>query len=257
MKVNREHGVVALALLAIIATNCGESEYGTGTVIGQSQYWVPGGNMAQAESLHRGDEISLVTLVFARVESTGIEVVDEITQRDIGFQAVESDDFLAVTLQLNSNVRSEPHLKLLGADGKTFRARIHPTHSLETYRDLELERPGAGLEVPQHSLRDYGSMDVLLREDESVTVPYQDMVTLWNGSRFVLAARVRIANPGETGRFFLRANPGGCQSWVAQGGQLQAVESFPIRNRENMGLMASPSVCSPLELHLVRQEGGE
>lgn len=242
---------------ALIAINCGESEDGVDVVFNQPQYQVPGGNTAHAETQHLGDDISLVTLVFAKVEYDGIEAVEEKTQRKIGFHVAESGDFLAVTLQLNSNVRSHPSLKLLGADGKAFRAWIIPTHSLETFTGLEFERPRTGLAVPQLPLRDTGPEDILLREGETVIVPPQGMTSLWNGMQLVPAVRARIANSGEAGRFSLRLNPGGCQGWVAQDGQLHSAEVFAVRNHENMGLMASPSVCSPVELSLVRQEGGE
>ncbi|MBI5422054.1 hypothetical protein HZA44_02890 [Candidatus Peregrinibacteria bacterium] len=242
---------------ALIAINCGESEDGASEVVGQPQYQIPGGNTAHAETQHLGDNLSLVTLVFARVPSNGIEAVEEKTQRKIGFQVMESGDSLAVTLQLNSNVRSDLYLKLLGADGKAFRAWITPTHSLETYPGLEFERPRTGLAVPQLPLRDTGPEDILLREGEPVIVPAQGMTTLWNGTQLVPAVRARIANPGEAGRSSLRLNPGGCQGWVAQDGQLHSADVFAVRNHENMGLMVSPSVCSPVELNLVRQEGGE
>jgi len=239
-------GVVTLALIAMVAIGCKESEYGAGTVFGQPQYQVPGEKMAHASTSDPGGEISQVSLVFAREDVVGIEAVEESTQRKLGFSYAESGDSLVVTLQLTLDQTSAPHLTVQTTEGnKSFRALIVPRHSLETFTDL-------GFDGPRLVLRDHGKDDVRVREGETVTLSPSDKVTLWNGSNLVLAARARIVNEGDSGRFFLRTDPGSCQGW-AQGGQPLVSGEIPVDDHGQLGIMVVPMEETLVELTLERR----
>ena len=246
MKIQK-YGVVALALLAI-AMGCQDDGVGTVSATGLPRFQIPGENTAEAATSNLGNDLALVSLMFARVEAARIEAVEGLTQQAIGFEVENSETLTVVTLRLTLNQRSEPHLRFFTESGeKSFRGVVTPSHSLETFADLEFGGPTV-------VLRDHGTEDIVIDEGESVILPTQGMVTLWNGCSLVLAARARIVNHGEAGLFQLRVKPEGGQGFVTQGAQLLETRMFSADNHESMGLMVTPSTCSPIELEVIRTE---
>jgi hypothetical protein len=248
MKVPPQYGVAVLALLAFVTAGCQDEGNGAAAFEGLPKNQIPGENTAEAATLDPGNELALVSLVFPRVEASGIEAVEGSTHRAIGFEAKNSENLLAVTLRLTLNQRSEPHLRFFTEpEEKSFRGIVTPTHSLETFADLEFGGPTV-------VLRDHGTVDIVINEGESVTLSPQDMVTLWNGCSLVLSARARIVNNGEAGLFQLRIKPEGGLGYVTQGAQLLETKMFPADSHESMGLMVTPSTCSPIELEVIRSQ---
>lgn len=240
-------GVATLALTASVVIGCRESEYGAGTDFGLPQYWIPGEKTVNAKTSDQGGETSLVSLVFARVGVISIDAVEESTQRKLGFSFIESGDSLVVTLQLTLDQASDPHLTVQTTVGnKSFRALIVPRHSLETYTNL-------GFDGPRLVLRDHGKDDVCVREGEKVILSPSDRVTLWNGNSLVLAARARIVNEGDAGRFVLGTYPGGCQGWGQGGQSLAAPGGIPMDDHGQLGIMVVSSQETLVEVTLERR----
>ena len=207
----------------------------------------PWKSTAGAKTDDQGKEISLVSLAFPRLnDCTGIVATDRLTYKPIETHLVETDEWTVVTLSLFRDEISNPHLQFLGAGGATFKAEIQPHHSVETYRDLVVDRPTV-------VLKDYGS-EGKLEVDGTVEVPSGEFTELWLGDHLRTVARAYFANLGEAGNFFIQW-PEGCQAWIKQGGRLLPTSTdISLGDFESFGLVVTPAYTSnPVKIGLERR----
>ena len=230
-------GVVALALLAF-STGCSESGYGSGSIVNRPSYQVTD------HAAHAGDakpEMALVSLVFSRPGNFNrMLVVDALTQEFIGYQVVQTDDNLVVTVQLPLNRSSSPHLTFFCEDQPySFRAHVSPKTSLSTFTGLDFDGPDSS----EIELRDHG-VELEVLEGEEVVVSDRDLTTLWVGNKFVTAARARFKNQNESGRFHVLTDS--CsQGWFVKAATLQEGNEVVVENQEHIGLLVAPIQSTP------------
>ncbi len=218
-------------------------------VFGRPAFQVPGESVAHAAADDQGGEISLVSLAFSRLDGcTDVIATDRLTDRPIGVQWVDTENWTVVTLRLFRNEIASPHLQFFGTEEVSFKADIQPRHSVETYRDLVVNRPTV-------VLKDFG-VEGHLEADGEVEIPPEEFTELWLETDFRTAARTRFANTGEAGNFLLEW-PEGCQAWTMRGGRLPTTSSADIGlgNDESFGFIVAPtSTLTPVTVRLERRD---
>ena len=203
--------------------------------------------MANATTDDQRREISLVSLAFPRLDDcSGVVATNRLTDKLIETHLVETDEWTVVTLKLFRDEFSNPHLQFLGAGGATFKADIQPSHSLETYHDLVVDRPTV-------VLRDFG-VESQLEVDGTVEIPSEEFTELWLGDYLETVARARFANSGEAGSFLVRW-PEGCQTWAIREGRLLPTRgNIRLGGYEGFGLVVAPTYTSnPVKIGLERR----
>lgn len=226
-------GVATFVFLALVG--CTEHDRNE-VVFGRPSFQLPGENVAHATDSNQRGEISLVSLVFPRLEGVeGVIATNRLTGKLIGNHLVETDEWMVVTLELFRGEIQSPHLLFLGTKEKTFKADIQPQHNLETYQGLAFDRPTV-------VLRDLG-VERQLKVGEVAEVPPEELVTLWLGDRFGTAARAHFQNSGDPGLFFLWSQEGN-QAWTLQRGRLQSTSSTSevgLGSDECLGIIVAPT----------------
>jgi len=217
-------------------------------VFGRPAFQLPGESVAYADTVDQRGEISLVSLVFPEIKDcVGVTATDRLTDQPIGIHWVETDDGLVVTLKLFRNEIFSPHLQLYGAEDAAFKADIQPLHSVETYRDLVVNRPTV-------VLTDFG-VESQLEVDGEVEIPPGEFTELWLETDFRTVARARFANAGEAGNFLLRW-PEGCQVWTQRRGRLLTTSNdISLGDDESFGLVIAPTCTfTPMIIGLERRD---
>lgn len=217
-------------------------------VFGRPAFQVPGESVAHAAADDQQGEISLVSLAFQRLDGCiGVVATDRLTDQNIGVQWVDTDDWTVVTLKLFRDEIASPHLQFLGTEGVSFKADIQPRHTMETYRDLVVDRPTV-------VLKDFG-VEHPLETDSEVEISSEEFTELWLETRFGTAARAYFANSGEAGNFLIRW-PEGCQAWIQRGGRLLTTSSdISLGDNESFGFVVAPTCTfTPVTVRLERRE---